>query len=367
MPKPFLFTAASLAALAAVVYLRTSNSPQTPLVAPAQSGRAEQNTHGQLPSSPELERWFAHVAEVQAGLRSGNPQFTLALKRAHPYANVCANSSVIGRFRTEAASTNVVGEILAFNLARALGCGDLLQPAVHMRMEGCGLDTLRHLLETSKPPIKREPDRLSALNEIAGDPAVLHGAFKPAPPDGTVKYYALERPELPPNGLLNEDHPLVRFLKHDLPQPSSCDFTLDGGIGLAPENVLARQLSNILLVDALTGQWDRFSGGNIHVNVDHTRARFFAIDNGGSSLGDDQGYLARFEHSVTRFDQPVVARLFALEAFLNHKGDFLGFSDEPQLAKALNISKINDWAFFKARVLRVASHVRGIKGGAYFE
>src|SRR4051812_42589465 len=70
-----------------------------------------QSRPGELPSSSELERWFELARGVAAGLRSGNPQFTLEMKPAHPYAKIRHKGVVVGRFRTEADSTNVTGEI----------------------------------------------------------------------------------------------------------------------------------------------------------------------------------------------------------------------------------------------------------------
>jgi hypothetical protein len=338
-------------------------------VAPGGQGAEKylQSRPGELPSSPELERWFVFARDVEAGLRTGNPLFTMEMKRAHPYAKIYYKGNVAGRFRTEAASTSVASEIFSFNLARALGCGELFQPAVHLHLRGHGLGTLRHLLETTKMPEEREEDRLATLAEIASDPEVLHGAFKPMAPDSAIKYRALERPDLPPNGWLDEEHPLAKFLKHDRPQPGAGEFALDGIRGQAPAEELARQLSDILLVDALVGQWDRFSGNNLHVNVEGRRASFLAIDNGGAALDNDQGYLERFEKSVTRFDRPVAERLFELEAFLDRKGKFLGFANEAQLARSLNVTEKADWALFKIRVRRVAAHIRSIKGGAFFD
>jgi len=82
-----------------------------------------------------------------------------------------------------------------------------------------------------------------------------------------------------------------------------------------------------------------------------------------------------FKKWVTCFDRRVVARLFALEAFLGGQGNskssakpkpFLGFTDEQSLAVAMSISMPEDWDVFRQRVGQVAAHVRSVGERAYF-
>ena len=320
-----------------------------------------------LPASAELQGWYSLVQRVGKGLESGDRKFAFEMKKAHVYPKVRWNGELVGAFRSASASTNVEGEIATFNIARALGCDDLFQPATGMELRGKGLATLTHLFETAKFPAEREKDRRQVLAEIAGEPEVLHGVFKQALPVKAVKYRSIEREEAPTNGVLNEADPVARFLKHRAPQPGMELMTPPGIQGQAPAGTLSRQLSSILLVDALAGQWDRFSGGNLHVLVEDGRARFIAVDNGGAGFVDDQGYLGRFKKTVTRFDPRVTARLFALEAFLEKGGRFLDFHDEHSLAEALKIEEPEHWDVFKERVRQVAAHVRASGDGSLFE
>jgi hypothetical protein len=185
-----------------------------------------------------------------------------------------------------------------------------------------------------------------------------------------VPYRSIELPDVPPNGALNESDPVARFLKRDAPQPGTDLLALPGVGGSAPACELARQLSDILLVDALAGEWDRFSGDNLHVYVESGRARLVALDDGGASFKDDQGYLEKLQSWVTRFDPEVTANLFALEKFCGHPGgrEFRGFRDEASLAEALNIDGAAEWDTFKQRVRKVAAHVRAAEkaGGVFF-
>ncbi len=340
----------------------------------AQSGCPLEARPGALPSSPELDRWFVFAKEVERGLRVGDPRFALELKKSgegnSAYAKVRFKGEVVGAFLSENSSTSVVGEIATFEIGRALGCGGLFQPGVNMELRGKGLATFRRLLEAGEFVGEKELNRKQVLDEIASDPAVLHGVFKQWLPMTPVAYRSIERPDVPPNGALNESDPIARFLKRDAPQPGPGLIALPGVEGRAPERELAGQLSDILLVDALAGEWDRFSGGNLHVYVEDGRARLVALDDGGADFKNDQGYLEKFKNWVTRFDPEVAANLFALEKFCDQPGDygFRGFRNATSLAGALNIDGAGEWDVFKQRVHKVAAHVRAAEkaGGAFF-
>jgi hypothetical protein len=339
-----------------------------PLAAAAIAGAEPlRDKAGALPTSPELERWFASAKDVERCLRTGDPRFTLEMKKAHVYAKILSGGEVIGRFRSETSSTSVTGEITSFNIARALGCGELFQPTVKMQLRGKALVAFRRLLEAATFPEEKQDERLEVLAELDREPDVLRGAYKPMTPENALKYHGAERVEEAPNGGLETDEVVAKFLRHDAPQPGREPIELPHIHARAPAAQLARELSDILLVDALAGQWDRFSGSNLHVRVEADRAQFMAIDNGGANFANDQGYFEKFTHWVTRFDQPVVANLFALDAFLKKRGAFRGFVNEHALASALDIEDADDWKAFKDRVRKVAAHVRVKRNGAYFD
>ena len=328
-----------------------------------------------LPQSAELARWFSFVKEVEVGLENGDERFSFQMKRMHVHAKVLRDDAVVGALRTETSSTCVDGEIASFSIARILGCGELFQPAVPFQLRGKGLAAFQKLMETSRFPETKEADRLQVLEEIEQNPDGLRAGFRMVTPANAEKYHAIEMPTLPPNGGLNEQDRVAVFLKCGAPQPGAGEIKLKHLDCRAPAVSFARELSNILLVDALAGEWDRFSGGNLHVVVTNGRAHFLAVDNGGANFDDDQGYMALFKNWVTRFDRCAVARLFALEEFLATKDkekspanpkEFLGFTDEESLAAAMFIGMPEDWELFKQRVSEVAKHVRSVGEGAYF-
>lgn len=321
---------------------------------------------GKLPVSPELERLRMEAREAESGLQKGEAHFALEMKKAHVYAKVLKHGEAIGRFRPETDATSVRAEISTYNIGRALGCGELFQAALPMNLRGKGLATFRRLLESATFPDYREEERRSLLEAIANDPGELRGALKPMVPAEAVKYRGAERPDEEPNGGLETRDPIAKYLRHDAPQPGTQPVSLPSvGLHLAPAP-LARQLSNILLVDALAGQWDRFSGNNLHLLPGHG-GQFIAIDNGGADPLNDQGYLERFTRWVTRFDPPVVEHLNALDAFLRKKGSYRGYTSERALATALGIDDPKEWKGFKERVHRVHAHVHAARSGGLFE
>ena len=329
----------------------------------------------ELPQSAELRSWFSLVKEVETGLEQGDEHFSFQMKKMHVHAKVLRDGEVIGAFRTETSSTCVDGEIASFSIARVLGCGELFQPAARIELRGKGLATFRKLMEAARFPDFKEEDRRKVLLEIEQNPNGLRGGFRMATPANAEKYHSIEVPSLPPNGVLNEQDRVAVFLKCGSPQPGAEEMKLRRLECRAPAVSLARELSNILLVDALAGEWDRFSGGNLHAVVTAGRAHFLAVDNGGANFLEDQGNMGRFKKTVTRFDRRVVQRLFALEEFLaaaesGKPGaklkEFLGFTDEHLLAEAMFISTPVDWEVLRRRVSEVAKHVRSIGEGAFF-
>ena len=337
--------------------------------------RASATEAATLPQSPELARWFSFVREVETGLESGDARFSFQMKKMHVHAKVLRDEEVVGALRTETSSTCVDGEIASFSIARVLGCGELFQPAARIELRGKGLVTFRHLMETARFPESKEHDRRQVLLEIEQNPGGLRAGFRKVTPVNAEKYHAIEVPSLPPNGGLNEEDRVAVFLKCGSPQPGAGDMKLKHLDCHAPAVSLARELSDILLVDALAGEWDRFSGGNLHVVVTDGRAHFLAVDNGGASFEDDQGNMGRFKKTVTRFDRRTVLRLFALEEFLAadekekptaKPKEFLGFTDGQSLAAAMFISMPVDWEVLRRRVSEVAKHVRSIGEGAFF-
>lgn len=321
-----------------------------------------------LPMSADYRAWLATAHSAEIALARRDDTFTLQLKKSHAYPKVLRGGKVIGAFRCETATTSVEGELVTCNLARFLGCPEVVIPTVPFTLKGRGLAAFRDALKREHfSEEDEESDRLQILQTIEDEPKALEGFLKEALPANAAKYTAIEQPHVAPNGALNRADPIARFLDRRAPQPGTELFTPPGFPHAAPMRQLARELSDILLIDALVGQWDRFSGGNLHLVERNGHAHFVAYDNGGAAFEGDHGYLARFKSWVTRFDCPVAARVVALDAFLEKHAPLPGFTDEESLAEALRIDEPVNWQEFKTRLRKVAAHLRAHSGSFFAE
>lgn len=124
-----------------------------------------------------------------------------------------------------------------------------------------------------------------------------------------------------PNGTLNTKHTIAQFISAAGPMPSA-DKKIDLGVkfkdpkdktkkilGTDTELNLARQFSKIMVLDILTGQWDRFSGGNIEALYNKKKGvvQFIARDNGGASMTGN-GYSLYYTF-LSRFDADQMNRV----------------------------------------------------------
>jgi hypothetical protein len=123
---------------------------------------------------------------------------------------------------------------------------------------------------------------------------------------------------------------------------------------ITPEDTelnLARQFSKIMVLDVLTGQWDRFSGGNIEAvyNKKKDVVQFIARDNGGASM-NGPGY-SQYYKFLTRFDAGQIERVERLLSLLE--------SNPEEMKAALQMrSKVDS---LKNRCKKLLSHVKAVE------
>lgn len=140
--------------------------------------------------------------------------------------------------------------------------------------------------------------------------------------DGAMRDHVKDEVEVPgmiapadPDGTLNTEHIIAQFISAEGPMPSA-EKELDLGVDFEDPNDkektirptdtelnLARQFSQIMVLDILIGQWDRFSGANIEAiyNKKKNVVQFIARDNGGGSMWvpgmNYFSFLSRFDAS----------------------------------------------------------------------
>lgn len=237
-------------------------------------------------------------------------------------------------------------EVFAWRLAHYLGFPDIVIPAVPVRLKGGALLKLRRLFmglsydDPAKEKIRLEI--VANLNEASAGNLIFSGVLKPWL---TSFMFTEELGTL--ENLANS--PVAEWLKYDGFPPDAGDYTLrqrtrlykPKGIHLGTINKkqLTHDLSNIMILDALMGQSDRFAGANLHfwnkggqrIELapegknpvwDLGRVRLLALDNGlafrgrnGNGLFDLQG-LAEAGSKVELFEPKTVGQLRKLGEIL---------------------------------------------------
>ena len=275
------------------------------------------------------------------------------------YAILKQNGKSIGALLPENSATVLSGEILSFNLARAFGVAQLYQPGFFRSIDGDDLKIFERFVKDMKIKTKaKEENRKMVLKDIASHPAGIKMVFKQfgtKPQD----YEDLVNPD---KNIMNAKHTfsgsqntVLSMLSCKGPQPNPNIIVKANG-GSTTEYTAIFQLSTILLIDALTQQWDRFSGGNLQTVTENGIVKFISFDNGGTWGGLNA--TKKSLSYVTRFDKRMAEDILALNATLNTgKADFYGLSSNT-LLHALGIEKFPEaLPQLKRSLALVAKHI----------
>lgn len=365
---------ASLALPACGDATEVDHGSEDALVSTELSAKTELALQHRLPTSPELDAWYASVEELEAGLESGDPRYTLAAHTGggtSAYVEVSREGKVIGAFLPENSATVPLGEVRAFQLARALGVPNNVGAGVFFRLKGKGLSRFSNIMTEARFKGPKEENRVAIVGKLKGASALL-GVFKSWEGPRPVDYEPLAAGG-GPNGNINLSDRFVKFLSARGPKPSAEPFELAirSSKGTTTELDLAKQLSTLMLIDALNGQWDRFSGGNMHLFFEGGSARFVLLDNGGistSGKGQAATYRTRILNEwVTRYDREVVKRLLSMnELVARGSGEALRFTDPASLRDALMMSD-REWEGFKSMLADVAKVLAAAPESSFFE
>ena len=147
----------------------------------------------------------------------------------------------------------------------------------------------------------------------SGSPLI--GCVKAKKDETNVALDAIANTHAASNGAPNASYPIIQFLQAANEKPvAGKRLTLKAGY-VGDELELAREYSVIMTIDAVTQQWDRYSGGNVVIRKDDQgRAHFYMTDNGGADLSDR--WNARNFTWFSRFDRGVIQKLADLKRFL---------------------------------------------------
>jgi len=259
---------------------------------------------------------------------------------------------------------------LSYNLARILGLTEYYGPGVHFRLKGNGLQAFRELIKVESFSGHKEKNRQNLLKQTE-DAHVLYCTYKKW---GNTPY---DLDKLIRSNFIDTDNILVKYISTENKKPGIRQIYLSqlsstSRKGQAPAAELAKQLSGIMLIDMLTGQWDRFSGGNLQATISNGKLKLASFDNGGTfSYGKASKWFDKYKVIVSRFDRNVIEILFKMNRFLNEKSidSFSGFNSEPEFRAELgiingpdNLSK-SDWIWrnFKENLSKLIEHIKSVE------
>ncbi len=254
-----------------------------------------------------------------------------------------------GKWLPRNSAGNPEAQVVSYQLGRFLGMSELVMPSAYYKLDGTALSMFKKLLQGAPERNRwRRENRDTNLADIAQNPSGIMGVFTPALEPKSQEVIGLANPSA---NTINSADPIARFIRADGPVPSASRRMSLRGIkgGSESELELAREFSQIMALDILTGQWDRWSGGNVEATTDGSRVYFTARDNGGASM-NGPGAFAKYSRIVTRFDRAQIERLEKLVQLLSDR------DQSTQLTAALHLS--SDPRFLLNRAQNLLAFVR---------
>lgn len=260
-----------------------------------------------------------------------------------------------GTFAPSNTSNNLEAEVVSYRLARFLGISDIYNPVGYYRLGPKATARFKAMLaKRHESDHDRQVNYANVLAEIKSHPTWLQGIYRHRQRGSRFVVVGLATEA----GHLNSGHPLATFIRANGPIPGDKAMSLASVRGQRAEfpkpsekeSELARQLSNILLVDQLMGQWDRFFN-NLEAFGDASgRLQLLARDNGGATVNDWEWH-NRYDRWLSRYDRNVMDRLKELLAFLHGREKlFSGFNDVEKFKTALGFIEASSFSTFKRKL-----------------
>ncbi len=323
-----------------------------------------------LKKAREIEDYFetgSNRVKITLNEKSGNSVYMLVFLNSQARHGHSNEYKLLGAILPENSSTIVLGEIFSYNLARVLGFEKYYGPGVHFVLKGEGLKKFRSMILKARYNEAKEINRKNLLKQTKRANK-LNCVYK----KWGSKPYDLNK--LVRNNSLNPQNIMANYITAKNKKPGSemielADLRQGPGNGKGIAIDLARQLSVIMLIDILTGQWDRFSGGNLQATVQNGKISLAAFDNGGTFCYNDGARLfKRYISIVSRFDKDIVKRLVKMNNFLNKKTikSFLIYKSEEEFRNDMGIIQGPDnlskadwvWKMFKINLSKLIKHIK---------
>ena len=271
---------------------------------------------------------------------------------------VWSGDKSFGKFLPNNESTNPEAQIVSYRLGQFLHMGTIVVPSgSYVLSQNLVSQFQSMLLATTETQRIRAKNQQDLLSSIAADPMQLPGVFTPH-----IKKWEVKDLSDSVTNTIDPLNPIADWIRAEGPMPSSDSLITLKGVKVkkgvkqpvASELELSREFSEVLVLDILCGQWDRWSGKNIEATIDPTNGHlaFFARDNGGASMRGT-GNIDATLRVVSRFDRGQINRV-------EHLLEILKGPNAKQLTTALEL-KSNPKALV-ARATALLNQVQALVG-----
>lgn len=279
-----------------------------------------------LETKPRDTKFFQLISEIDFN----SPQITLEYKVGTTSVGlkILQNDKYVAYWYPKGnISAQPEGQVTTYYLARFLKMNEIVAPSEHYSILGKPIETLISFLENDKDDQDDEWKQKS-INDVLVLARMSLVRGLPVPGAIVYRLKNFEPYELVDwqNNRFNTEHAIAKMIRADQPQPSPTavldlpDFEREGGeINTATEQDLAAELSQIMVLDMISGQVDRFTGGNLEARFDKSednpqigKLHFLMRDNGSALLAGVEVSDEVFQHYlsiVTRFDRKQIERV----------------------------------------------------------
>jgi len=311
-------------------------------------------------SSKWLERWKGLNLEEVENFRfdelSGSSSINLKIKKIDSQDEKGYKS--LGTFVTENEAANPNTEVAYFQLALILKVDHMVRPSLRYQLSNNAKDEFKKLLEVTSFNGKMRNENKARILKAINKDHDLYGCLKAKKSDSNIAFeYLVQESRFTKKLSLNKKYGFDRYLdaKETPPKKGDRIELLKSYSGDAFE--LSRELSIMLTLDAVFGQYDRFSGGNVVIEKDsNENAHFVLTDNGGAYVTNSASMIEKTTRLFSRFDRFSIEQLKELQLFLKgEKSEYVGYSNPLKFIFDLGlVTNYSPEAYRKALLLNLA-------------
>jgi hypothetical protein len=306
---------------------------------------------------------YADAEEIVADLNNNGGKYYLEYKTSggsshQTWVKRASDKRTMGIWSAPNHATYIYGEIFPFNLSRLLSRSEWTPPGTRMTLSGKGRDLAYQVLNDPSTRENRLCNRDTILAHMNKNPYFITGVYEAFTP-GEKPVNVPDLVDRVHQRRLNMNHFIVEMIYADGPRPkdrpvylikegrtATLSYSQNGQvIGASTDTEIAKQLSFMLLMDALNSQRDRFGpdGSNMEVMLRDDGSFFLGgIDNGGSADAANtvslRFFLGEFTggRAVSRFEKSIRDDIIAMDDFIRgRRPTFMNYRSPEELKRAL--------------------------------